>query len=62
MLCRVLQESILGSLLFFIYANNLQYALNLLHHTTFGDDTNLFYTDENIKILYETVTVEIAKH
>lgn len=48
----------MGSLLFFIYANNLQYALNFVPHITFGDDTNLFHADENIKI-FETVIVEL---
>lgn len=49
----------MGSLLFFIYANNLQYALNFVPHITFGDDTNLFHADENIKIfvIVELLTI-----
>ena len=47
--CGVLQGSILGSLLFLIYVNGLQYVSNLLEPIIFADDTNLFYAERNIK-------------
>ena len=46
--CGVLQDSILGPLLFLMYVNDLRNATNLLDPTMYADDTNLFL---NIKIL-----------
>ena len=40
--CRGLQGSILGSLLFLIYVNNMQYALNLLDPIMLANDTDFF--------------------
>ena len=41
--------------------NDLQYASNLLDPIMFADDTNLFYAEENIKTLFDTVNIELQK-
>ena len=52
------QGSILGPLLFLIFVNDLKNSTKLLD-PMFADDTNLFYTDKNIKDLFETVNKEL---
>ena len=47
--------SILGPLLFLIYVNSLNQALNILSPTMFADDTNFFYSQHQIKNIFETV-------
>ena len=59
--CRALQGSILGPLLFLIYVNDLQNVSNLLDPIMFADVTNLFYTEENIKTLFDTVKIKLQK-
>ena len=59
--CSVPQGSILGPLLFLIYVNNLNQALNILDPIIFEDDTNLFYCHHQINIIFETVNYELEK-
>ena len=51
--------NIKSSLIFDIYIMDLQYASNLLDPIMFADDTNLFYTEENIKTLLDIVNIEL---
>ena len=55
-ICGVVQGSILGPLLFLIYANGLHEALNFLDSIMLADDTNLFYSHQNN--LFSTVNSE----
>ena len=55
------QGSILAPLLFLLYVNDLDRASDLLKPIMFADDTNLFYSHSNIKILFNTVNIEKTK-
>ena len=55
----VLQDVILGPLPFLIFAKDLQYGARLLDQKMYADDTNLFYSNWNIKKLFETANSEL---
>ena len=58
--CGVPQGSILGPLLFLIFINDLSQATSILDPIMFADDTNLFYSNENVDTLFETVNKELV--
>ena len=59
--CGVPQGSILGPLLFLVYVNDLNKASDVLDSIMFADDTNLFYSHQNIKTIFATMNCELEK-
>ena len=50
-----------GPLLFLIYINDLHHVSKELSFILFADDTNLFYSHKNERILNETLNLELKK-
>ena len=55
------QGSILGPLLFLIYINDITNASNILKFFLFADDTSIFFSHKDKKILESLVNVELNK-
>ena len=60
--CGVPQQPFLGSLLFLIYINELQFISDMLDPIMFADDTNLFYSHKGINDLFLKLNKELHKN
>ena len=54
------QGSVLGSLLFLIYTNDIANGADQLKFYLFADDTHMLYADRNLKLLETTVNAELS--
>ena len=60
MTCGVPQGSILDPLLFLTFINDFWHSTLLLEDIMVADDTNLFYSHDNVKELFRTINAELS--
>ena len=53
--CEVSQSSSLVPILFILYINDIVNCAKLLKFISFADDTNIFFSDKNTKLIFDTL-------
>ena len=56
----VLQDSVLGPVIFLLYINDMNRFSNQMHFVHFTDDTTVFATDSDINNVHATVNKELV--
>ena len=59
--CGVSQDSILSTLLFILFINDIVNASKIAEIIMFVDNTTLFFKHKEVSVLYTTINVELAK-
>ena len=59
--CGIPQGSTLGPLLFLLYVNDLPNCVDKLSVRSFADDTNLFYSSDNLKQLESVMNRQLKQ-
>jgi retron-type reverse transcriptase len=55
------QGSILGPLLFLLYINDISAVSSLIDFVLYADDSNFLLSGPNLKVLVETINIELTK-